>query len=86
MGPPKTRRRRSGTAVQYDGFFFKLVSKHPGAIQTVLALVFQLLRSAAKKWRILGEAKRLAEVVRGVKFVDGIQQEDAPLLEAVHNI
>jgi putative transposase len=54
--------------------------------KTVLAMVFQLLRSAAKKWRILGGAKLLAEVVRGVKFVDGIQQEDAPPLDAVHNI
>lgn len=32
MGPPKTRRRRSGTAVQHDGFFFKLVSKHPDPV------------------------------------------------------
>lgn len=37
MGPPKTRRRRSGTAVQYDGFFFKLVSKHPDPVQMLQA-------------------------------------------------
>ena len=54
--------------------------------KTVLAMVFQLLRNAATKWRILGGAKLLAEVVRGIKFVDGIQQEDAPPLGAVHNI
>ncbi len=54
--------------------------------KTVLAMVFQLLRNAAKKWRILGGAKLLAEVVLAIKFVDGIQQEDAPLPDAVHNI
>ena len=36
MGPPKTRRRRSATAVQYDGFFFKLVSKHPDPVHHLL--------------------------------------------------
>ena len=43
MGPPKTRRRRSGRAVQYDGFFFKLVSKHPGPVHAHIYL-FEYIR------------------------------------------
>lgn len=53
--------------------------------KTVLGMVFQLLRVAGKKWRNLDGAKLLAEVIRGAKFVDGVQQSDVPPLDAVHN-
>ena len=40
---------------------------------TALTMVFKLCQSAAKKWRRLDGAHRLAEIVEGVKFRDGIK-------------
>jgi putative transposase len=39
---------------------------------TVLTMAFQLCRCAQKRWIRLHHPERLGEVVRGVKFVDGI--------------
>jgi putative transposase len=39
--------------------------------QTALAMVFRLCQSAQRRWRRLDGPSRLAEVVRGVRFVDG---------------
>jgi transposase-like protein len=39
---------------------------------TVLTMAFQLCRCAQKKWIKLHYPDRLGEVIRGVKFVDGI--------------
>ena len=39
---------------------------------TILTMAFQLCRSAQKRWIKLHHPERLAEVIRGVKFVDGI--------------
>ena len=39
---------------------------------TALAMVFELLLSAKKKWRRLDGSDRLAEVIQGVTFRDGI--------------
>lgn len=39
---------------------------------TVLTMAFQLCRCAQKRWIRLYHPERLAEVIRGVKFVDGI--------------
>lgn len=39
---------------------------------TVLTMAFQLCRCAEKRWIRLYHPERLAEVIRGVKFVDGI--------------
>jgi len=45
---------------------------------TLLGLVFQLALTAEKSWRKLGGFKRLPEVVRGVRFQDGIAVVDPP--------
>ncbi|MFO1352962.1 MAG: IS256 family transposase [Gammaproteobacteria bacterium] len=42
---------------------------------TFLALVFQLLRSAQQRWRRLTGSEQLAEVIRGVAFVDGVRAD-----------
>jgi putative transposase len=42
--------------------------------QTALAMVFRLCQSAQRRWRRLDGPPRLAEVVRGVRFVDGEPQ------------
>ncbi len=39
--------------------------------RTALAMVFRLCQSAQRRWRRLDGPGRLAEVVRGIKFVDG---------------
>ncbi len=39
---------------------------------TVLTMAFQLCRSAQKRWIRLHHPERLGEVIRGVKFIDGI--------------
>ena len=43
--------------------------------QTILTMVFRLCLTAQKKWRRLDGSKRLAEVIEGIKFVDGIREE-----------
>jgi transposase-like protein len=43
--------------------------------QTILTMVFRLCLSAQKKWRRLDGSPRLAEVIEGIKFVDGIREE-----------
>ena len=42
--------------------------------KTALAMVFKLLLSARKKWSRLNGSNRLAEVIRGVRFEDGIRK------------
>jgi len=42
---------------------------------TILTMVFRLCLSAQKKWRRLDGSRRLAQVIEGVKFVNGIREE-----------
>jgi putative transposase len=42
---------------------------------TLLALVFQLVRSAQSRWRRLTGSEHLAEVIRGGAFVDGVRAD-----------
>ncbi len=44
---------------------------------TMLTMVFKLSMSAQKRWRRLNRPERLGELVSGIKFVDGIKQEEA---------
>jgi len=41
--------------------------------QTALAMVFRLCQCAEKKWRRLDGADHLAEVIHGIRFVDGLK-------------
>jgi putative transposase len=45
---------------------------------TLLGLVFQLALTAEKSWRKLGGFKLLPEVIRGIRFQDGIAVVDQP--------
>ena len=45
--------------------------------KTAMAMVFKLCQSAQKKWRKLNGSNHLAEIIRGVKFVDGERQDRA---------
>ncbi len=44
--------------------------------QTALTMTFKLLESAQKRWIKLKGSHRVAEVVAGVNFVNGIAQND----------
>ncbi len=45
--------------------------------KTALAMVFKLCCSAQSKWRKLNGSNHLAEIIRGVKFVNGERQDRA---------
>ncbi|MBF0590173.1 MAG: transposase, partial [Magnetococcales bacterium] len=42
--------------------------------QSILSLVHQLAMSAQKRWQRLRGFKHLADVIEGVKFVDGVRK------------
>jgi transposase-like protein len=42
---------------------------------SILAMVFKLTKSAEQRWRKLKGAARLAQVLEGVRFKDGLQEE-----------
>ena len=42
-----------------------------------MAMVFKLCQCAQRKWRKLDGSNHLAEIIRGVKFVDGERQDRA---------
>ncbi len=52
-------------------------TRNCGSRITVLSMVFRLFLSAERRWRKLDGVPRLVEVMQGVKFVDGIREEDA---------
>jgi putative transposase len=43
--------------------------------ETVLTMVFRLCQCAENKWRKLDGSKHLAEVIKDVRFVDGIREQ-----------
>ena len=43
---------------------------------TILTMVFKLVLGAQKRWKLLYGYKELADVIRGVKFNDGIKDEE----------
>jgi Transposase, Mutator family len=48
-------------------------TRNCGNRTTILAMAFELIETAQKKWFRLGGYKQLADVVSGVKFVNGIK-------------
>src|SRR5512135_2445712 len=48
-----------------------------GSRSACLAMVFKLMESASKGWRSLSGSPLLAEVVKGVVFIDGIREKPA---------
>ena len=45
-------------------------------------MVFKLTKSAEQKWRKLKGHARLAQVVQGVRFKDGLQEEETQRIAA----
>ena len=48
----------------------------------ILAMVFKLTKCAEQKWRKLKGRARLAQVVQGVCFKDGLQEEETQRIAA----
>ena len=48
-----------------------------GTRTACLTMVFKLMESASKGWRSLNGSPLLAEVVKGVVFIDGIREKPA---------
>jgi transposase-like protein len=52
-------------------------TKGSGTREACLSMVFKLMESAAKRWRALNKSELLADVIKGIAFVDGVRQEGA---------
>ena len=53
-------------------------TKGSGSRTACLTMVFKLMQSAAKRWRLLNGSQHLADVIQGIQFIDGIKpQQDA---------
>lgn len=52
-------------------------TKGNGSRLACLTMVFKLMQSAEKRWRLLNGAKLLPDVIEGVTFIDGIKPQEA---------
>ncbi len=53
-------------------------TKNCGNRTTTLTMAFKLMEVAQKKWFRLRGYKLLADIVRGIKFVNGVKQNGDP--------
>ena len=51
-------------------------TKGSGSRTACLTMVFKLMQSAQKKWRLLNGASLLPDVIQGIKFIDGVKETD----------
>jgi transposase-like protein len=52
-------------------------TKGSGSRTACLAMVFKLMQSAQKRWRLLSGSQLLEDVIQGVQFSDGIKHQEA---------
>lgn len=52
-------------------------TKGSGSRSACLTMVFKLMESASKRWRLLNGSPLLAKVIAGVRFADGMEQTNA---------
>ena len=50
-------------------------TKGNGSRLACLTMVFKLMESAAKKWRLLNGSTIIPDVIQGIKFIDGIRED-----------
>ncbi len=53
--------------------------------KTAMAMVFKLCQGANKKWRSLIGSDQFAEIIRGVKFVNGERPDTPPSSHPITN-
>jgi len=52
-------------------------TKGSGSRTACLTMVFKLMQSASRRWRLLNGSQLLPEVIAGARFVDGIKPQEA---------
>ena len=52
-------------------------TKGNGSRKACLAMVFKLTQAAEKKWRLLNGSQIMPDVIRGVRFIDGVREAQA---------
>jgi putative transposase len=52
-------------------------TKGSGSRVACLTMVFKLMQSASKKWRLLNGSQLLPDVIQGIQFIDGIKSQAA---------
>lgn len=52
-------------------------TKGSGSRTACLTMVFKLMQSASKKWRLLNGSQLLPDVIQGIQFIDGIKSQAA---------
>jgi hypothetical protein len=57
--------------------FMLTVTKDSGSRSACLTMVFKLMESAAKRWRLLNGSPLLSRVIAGVRFVNEVEQTNA---------
>jgi hypothetical protein len=57
-----------------DGLHRNLLVHHSGSRTVCLTMVFKLAPCAEKRWHRLNGQELIPEVIRGVKFVDGVKE------------
>ena len=50
-------------------------TKGNGSRLACLTMVFKLMESAAKKWRLLNGSQIIPDIIQGIKFIDGIRED-----------
>ena len=50
-------------------------TKGYGSRLACLTMVFKLMESASKKWRLLNGSKIMPDVIQGIRFIDGIRED-----------
>jgi putative transposase len=51
-------------------------TKGNGSRAACLAMVHQLMQSAAKRWRLLNGSELLPDVIAGIQFIDGVKSQE----------
>lgn len=52
-------------------------TKGSGSRTACMTMVYKLMQSASKKWRLLNGSELIPEVIRGAPFIDGIRAQEA---------
>ena len=52
-------------------------TKGNGTRQACLTMVFKLMKSAQRRWRLLNGSELLPDVTQGTPFIDGIKPQEA---------
>jgi hypothetical protein len=69
----------AGATIKKSGLappvFFTLKVRGCFSANTVITMAFKLCQCAQKRWIRLHRPERLAQVIKGVKFVNGIEEK-----------